>query len=87
VAGSAGLQQAAPANDPAFGSSIGYIQIESHKDEAAGLKHRQGPFPGAACCHLIELPSYKAAPLPAVGHATSFGGPRPTPLLELELNP
>ena len=22
------------------------------------------PFPGAACCHLIELPADKAAPLP-----------------------
>jgi hypothetical protein len=27
---------------------------------------RQRPFPGAACCHPTELPSYKAAPLQAI---------------------
>jgi len=34
--------------------------------ELAGL----GTFPGAACCQPIELPSYKAAPLQALGTNT-----------------
>ena len=29
-----------------------------------------GTFPGAACCQPIELPSYKAAPLQALGTNT-----------------
>jgi hypothetical protein len=28
-----------------------------------------GSFPGAACCKLIDLPCYKAAPLQGVGAA------------------
>src|SRR6202050_812096 len=31
------------------------------------LRNR-GPFPGAACCQLAELPNYKAAPLQALGN-------------------
>jgi hypothetical protein len=33
---------------------------------------REETFPGAACCKPIELPSYKAAPLQALGNHTSL---------------
>ena len=41
-------------------------------------------FTGAACCQLIELPSYKAAPLQAVGnkHALSRPGNASSQLLD-----
>jgi len=29
--------------------------------------HNHGPFPGAACCQIEELPPYKAAPLQTLG--------------------
>ena len=33
--------------------------------EALDQREHTGPFPGAACCILIELLTYKAAPLHA----------------------
>lgn len=33
---------------------------------------RAGSFPGAACQHPIELPTYKAAPLQALAHPFSL---------------
>jgi hypothetical protein len=38
----------------------------SPSDQGRWAKHSAGLFPGAACCHPIELPNYKAAPLQAL---------------------
>jgi hypothetical protein len=40
------------------------VPSEPHrKTNGPGCEHNPGPFPGAACSHLIELPSGEAAPL------------------------
>jgi hypothetical protein len=48
------------------------------------LRHVE-PFPGAACCQPIELPSDKAAPLPAMG--LNAAGPERSFIAELRTNP
>jgi hypothetical protein len=50
------LQQAAPGNYPAFGSSIGYIQIEPHKHKRRWVKASSGTVSGSRL-----LPSYRTA--------------------------
>jgi len=48
-------------------SSIGHALVDPFETEAAHEKVHAGLFPGAACCHPIELQHYKAAPLQALG--------------------
>jgi hypothetical protein len=57
--------EAAPENNPAqeFHPALrSYIAMEPKHMELL----RTEPFPGAACCAPIELPTCKAAPLPAL---------------------
>jgi hypothetical protein len=39
----------------------------SFRNRGRHVKVHAGLFPGAACCHPIELRHYKAAPLQALG--------------------
>jgi hypothetical protein len=47
----------------------------------AGQRNYAGLFAGAACCHPIELPRYKAAPLQELGTATPADDVDETPLI------
>jgi hypothetical protein len=54
------------------------MQLDGHHasitfwNRGAGQKHYAGLFPGAACCRLIELRHYEAAPLQALGMSRVF---------------
>jgi hypothetical protein len=64
---SAGWQQAASGNDQGLCSSTS--RARNDRIGAARQSNYAGLFPGAACCQPTDLPSYKAAPLQALGVA------------------
>ena len=70
-------RQAAPGNVPARICSITSCFVVAECSPVRGYDSDQGPFPGAASKQPIDLPTYKAAPLQALGLATRRSRIRP----------